>query len=378
MMGYKIPLAVSQFDPKDINKIKQFFDSTDRWTQGEKVAEFEKQVCKKLGVPYAVFVSSGSTANTLIAMYYREEIDTVMVPALTWTTGVSPFVHMGYHVEFVDIDMNTLSMNLAKVEAYLIQHPKEKVLIFIPSILGLTPDIYRLQLLEGKYNCRVAMDNCESMLSKYDGNSINDYFLSTTSTYFAHEITSVEGGFVFPRNKEQLDWFIMARSHGLVRTLSEKDRKKYRNPDVNEQFDFNILGNNFRNTDIHAMIGLLDLARLETYTQQRRELSELFTSNLSEKFAQFKDYSHDVILYGFPIIARDGNIEPVIQICEEMGIEYRPVISGNLLRQTCYRGYGVPYAFENTDFVHKSGIYIGCYPGMDRELLKEFLNKINE
>ena len=113
------------------------------------------------------------------------------------------------------------------------------------------------------------MDNCENTFGSFENQNISSFFTSTTSTYFGHQIQSVEGGFIFTNSKEEYEYFLMLRNHGMTRSLSEP--QKYNNPDVDSRFDFYCLGNNFRNSDIHAFIGLLDLKRIHKLKKKREK-----------------------------------------------------------------------------------------------------------
>jgi CDP-6-deoxy-D-xylo-4-hexulose-3-dehydrase len=198
----KWPLSVNNFTILDRLKICKFILSdSNKWTQDRQVASFESEMAKFIGSRYAVFVSSGSTANTILACYLKDssaklKSRKIIFPSTTWTTSISPFVREGFEPVFVDINLRDFSMDLDAVEN-IVAKDKSVEAIFITSLLGFVPDLARLQDISKKYNVRVLMDNCENTFGSFEGKNISSFFTSTTSTYFGHQLQSVEGGFIF-------------------------------------------------------------------------------------------------------------------------------------------------------------------------------------
>jgi CDP-4-dehydro-6-deoxyglucose reductase, E1 len=383
---YNWPLNKPHFTFLDRLKLAAFFlNPSKRWTMDSEVQAFEKEMAEFIGVKYAIFVSSGSTANTLIAAYLKDKCESgkIIFPSTTWTTSISPFIREGFSPVFVDVNLKDLCLDLDKTEE-AIKNDSDIKYIFITSLLGFVPDIARLKKLEEKYKVRVLMDNCENSFGKYDQKNISSYFTSTTSTYFGHQLQSVEGGFIFTNSIEEYEYFLMARNHGMVRAINDKDaKKKYTNPDVNDRFDFFLIGNNYRNTDIHAKIGRLDLKRVNEYIEKRINLYRQFSLIIDrDKFILPKCSSYKTdIPFSLPIIGKnpDFDVKNAIQICENSGIETRPIISGNLLRQTCYKKFGNFSDFEISEYLHNYGFYVGLHTGLTEKQIKnltEILNKI--
>jgi len=392
-MEYSWPLNTPQFSLLDKLKIAKFVLTDSRWTQGKKVQEFEQKMAEYVGSRYAIFTSSGSTANTLLAMYLRDhcspERNIVVFPSTTWITSVSPFIREGFTPRFIDINLVNFSMNLTELEEYLKKNSSKVACIFITSLIGFVPNIQTIKAMAKHYNVTVMMDNCENTLGSFENKNVSSFFTSTTSTYFGHQLQSVEGGFVFTNSLEQHDYFLMARNHGMVRSLPEWRQKFYTNGEVDSRFDFKILGNNFRNSDLNAYIGLLDFARLEEYSQKRKYLYETFVSNSSEKLLimPFDLFSCKHVPFCLPVILSpkatkyvDLLPELVVELkkaCEETEIETRPIISGNLLRQTCFKQFGFkPKDFPISEYVHKNGFYVGLYANLEPERVRNFAIKV--
>ncbi len=405
-MQFSWPLNISHFTLWDKLKIAKFFLTPGkRWTQDEKVAEFERRMAEFVGAKYAVFCSSGSTANTLLAYYlrslypriegdysYRKPPNKIVLPSVTWQTSCSPFIREGFEPVFIDVSLNDFSMDLALLEAYLDKNAGEVACVFITSLLGFTPDAMKIAALAWKYNVRIWFDNCENSFGQikepvwdeeglWDIN-ISSLFTSTTSTYFGHQIQSVEGGFVFTNSEEEYRFFLLNRNHGMMRSLDSPtfkldDIKEPRNSLVDARFDFNCLGNNFRNSDIHAFIGLLDFEKRAKYMERRKHLYRIFAENIGPAY-YLPTNSHQAnnCPFSLPIIHLGGKKRELLKMCESEGIETRPIISGNLLRQTAYRQYGNYQDFPNAEFLNENGFYVGLYSNLSERKVLNFVKKL--
>jgi CDP-6-deoxy-D-xylo-4-hexulose-3-dehydrase len=154
----------------------------------------------------------------------------------------------------------------------------------------------------------------------------------------------------------------MARNHGMTRSVSTPS--VYNNPLVDSRFDFNFLGNNFRNTDIHAYIGLQDFKRINKLKAHRVDMYNLYRNTLKvgrSFLPSISDrFSH--VPFCLPVFCQTRDQKSMfISYCNNSGIETRPIISGNLLRQTCYRKYGDYNQFPNSEFLNDKCFYIGLH-----------------
>jgi CDP-4-dehydro-6-deoxyglucose reductase, E1 len=386
-MSYQWPLNTSQFTVWDRIKIAAYILTDDQWTQNKYVKEIEKRMAEYVRCKYAVYVSSGSTANTLLAMYLKDKSEPnkkyIVFPSTTWITSISPFLREGFEPIFVDVSLKDFALDMKKLEIVLRERASQIACVFPTSLLGFVPDIRGLKVLANKYNVRVMLDNCENTLGRFQGNNVSSFFTSTTSSYFGHQIQSVEGGFVFTNSEEEYYYFLMARNHGMTRLLPNEIKEQFQNKNVDPRFDFNVLGNNFRNSDLHAYIGIQDIKRIESYQSRRIELYELFQSNVPE---------HEMILpnvtwernhapFCLPIILKKSSrdkIGELKRVCEELSIETRPVISGNLLRHTCLKEYDSHSRFDVSEHLNNYGFYVGLHQKVSPRKVLELARKIDE
>ena len=366
-------------------KISKFIFTNNFWTMGEYVQKFEKEMSAFIGSKHSVFVSSGSTANTILAYYlkdnfYSSEKNVIIFPSTTWTTSVGPFIREGFFPKFIDISLTDLCMDLDKLESYLKENAQKVSCIFYTSLLGYVPDINRLIELSKKFNVRVMMDNCENTFGEYQNKNISSYFTSTTSTYFGHQLQSVEGGFIFTNDDEEYDYFLMYRNHGMTRSIV--NNKKYLNENVDPKFDFYLIGNNFRNTNIHALIGLLDFERKDVYKDKRIRLYNLFKNTLNNDSLIFpQDSSIDKlhVPFSIPLIFKDVDKKNQVKnLCDELSIENRPIISGNLLKQTCYKSFDDYKNFTVSEYLHNFGFYIGLHNKVKENYIQYLTTEINK
>lgn len=401
-MEYKWPLNVSNFTFSDRLKIGKFYlNPKNRWTQGEQVRKYEEAWQKYTKAKYVVMTSSGSTANTLIAMYAKDTNKSgkniVVFPSTTWQTSISPWIREGFEPAFIDVNLKDLSIDLDKLESYLAINSDKVHTVFITSLIGYTPDIQRLYNICQKYNVWLKMDNCENSFGSYKLNGENYHicanFTCSTSNYFGHQTTNGgESGLIFCNNEDEYIYYLMNRSHGMTRALlpylDKINPSKYdelRNLNVDWQFDFATLGNNYRNTDAGAFIGLLDFTRIPQYIERRNFFSKVFFNAINrEKYFVPDGSGNTDVGFCLPIITKnfpdDGLLEKVISLCLGESVEFRPIVSGFLGYQTCYKKYfdGKHKDYPNSRYLHFNGIYIGLHPKISGRKLMEFTQKLNK
>lgn len=386
-------LNVNQFTFFDKIKICKFIlNAKNRWTQDNQVKLFEKEMANIIGAKYAVFLSSGSTANTLLAQYIKDssknfdEKKIIVLPSTTWQTSCSPWIREGFIPKFIDISLDNFCIDKNKLLKYIKEYHQKIACVFPTSLIGFVQDIDFYQSLENKYGIKICFDNCENTLGDFKKKNISSYFTSTTSTYFGHQIQSVEGGFIFTNSEKEYDYFLMNRNHGMVRSLGVygRDLDKYNNKKVDPLFDFYSLGNNFRNSDIHALIGRLDLKRFQKYKKARRELYKLFKNQLDlNKFylPNEKNIEEENVPFCLPIIVKNKNLNLINKckdLCRSSRIEYRPIISGFLGYQTCYKEFFEnEKKYKNSVYIHKYGFYVGLHSKIKKEDILYLTSALN-
>ena len=355
-------------------KLASFYlNPANRWTQGSKVKELEEAMSIYTNYKYAIFTSSGSTANNIIAAYAKDilKVKKVVVPSTTWATSINPWLREGIQPVFVDIQLSNLSLDIYKLEEAL-NRDKDINAVFATSLLGFMPDLGRLQDLCDRQNVHLLLDNCESLLA-IPGQLHKP--TCSTSTYLGHHISSTEGGFVLTDNVEVCEYALLHRAHGLVRVLPDSAQARYRNYTVNQQFDFAMVGSNYRNTEINAYTGLLDLKRANMYKQHRNAIYIYYSNQLNNHKYQTPLLMAGDCPFCLPIIMKEQDPAAINFVKEELwknNIEYRPVVGGNLIRQTAFAKYGELKDYPNSEFLHNNGIYVGLH----QQVTKQHIDKL--
>lgn len=391
-MNCRWPLNDSHFTLADRLRIAGFIlNPRNRWTQGERVLEYERKWAEFVGVKYACLVSSGSAANTLLAQYVRDRTHKteIIVPAVTWQTSVSPWIRAGFKPRFIDIDPRTLCLNAELLDRSLCQSSRNVAAVFPTTLLGFTPRIDHYQLVCKAHGVPLLLDNCESLFGELDGRNVSSLATSTTSLYFGHQSTTgTEGGVIFTNSEEEFAYFLLARNHGLTRSLGPyKDwlagvaPTAFDNPLVHPAFDFAVLGSNFRSSDLAAYMGLQEMRRLEWGRSRRRRLYRYFLAESPDCLSLPTEDDPRVthVPFALPIIyppGRQQSREAALLICRSMGIETRPIVGGNLLRQRCYQEYGRYRDFPRAEHVHECGFYVGLNPSVTEEMLDELVRRL--
>lgn len=382
------PLMEEAITFKDRLKMAAFLLTSSRLTNGPKVRRFEKKWSEWLGVDYSLYVSSGSTANSLLIAAVKElcglkDGDKVLVPATTWVTNVGPVIQNGLQPIFCDINLNNFSFDIEELKYVATQHPDIKV-VFVTHLIGLSSDVEKIEDIFP--NALVLEDICES--HGVQGPDLNKRGTlsagSTFSFYFGHHITTVEGGMVCTNNPDLYDLMRMKRSHGMARE-SDFNRDKYvaENPDIDPAFLFMTDGYNFRNHELCAVLGLSQLKKLNRNIEIRKQNYRRFYNGVRfHEGLRTPQYQTGNSSFSLPIIPFDGKYVPLLKETLRVNmIEFRPIISGNLLRHPAFKKYELCTEREepNVEILHKNGLYVGNsqfvnYRKVDR--LLEILNEV--
>jgi CDP-6-deoxy-D-xylo-4-hexulose-3-dehydrase len=383
------PLMRNNINRADLDAVIAFLSrESPILTQAEQVSLFEEEWSAWLGVRHSVFVNSGSSANLVTMASLREMRGSgeVIVPTLTWVSDIASVLHCGLTPVFVDIDPRTLGMATEDVLRKIT--PRTRA-VFLTHILGYNALTERLiGELEGR-GIPLIEDVCESYGATFGGRKLGTFGLASNfSFYYAHHMSTIEGGMVSTNDPDICEAIRMMRSHGMVREArSEETRRRYRerHPDLNPDFIFAYPAWNMRNTEIGAVIGRSQLKRLDANNRVRVKNLELFLSLLDpEKY--FTDFrTEGSCNYAFTLVLRRPDpilCEAVMAALRSHGVEFRRGTSGggNQLRQPYLRARFPdedPAGYPNVDHVHFNGFYIGNYPELEERKIADLCSVLN-
>jgi CDP-6-deoxy-D-xylo-4-hexulose-3-dehydrase len=374
---------------EDLDAVIEFLQGNPRLTQGSKVREFETAWSKWLGVKHSLFVNSGASANlasvTTLKLLYREGGE-IILPPLTWISDISSVLWNGFTPVFADIDPRTLGMSDKNIIEKLTDKTKA---VFLTYVLGLNCLTDRLLSELEKRNIPLIEDVCESHGAKFKGQKLGSFGLASNfSFYYAHHMSTIEGGMVCTNDDAFYDVLKMLRSHGMVREAylaDTKRRYKEKFPEVHPEFTFAFPAFNIRSTEINAVIGLNQLPRLDANIKRRNENFTLFLNNLDTKKYRV-DYAREGMSnYAFILVLQNPDealFSKVGAALTEAGVEFRQGTAGggNMLRQPFLRGIVGNDEYLNypeTEHIHRFGMYIGNYPTLPKEKILSLCKLLN-
>lgn len=372
------PLMRNNITRDDLDAVIRFLAADDPvLTQSKQVELFEQEWSAWLGVRHSVFVNSGASANliTMHALRHRFGPGEVIVPTLTWVSDVTSVLNAGLTPVFVDVDPRTLGMDAEQVIAKL--GPRTRA-VFPTHVLGY--DALDDRLLDALRERRIPLveDVCESHGATHGGRKLGTFgWASNFSFYYAHHMSTIEGGMVCTDDPELWAVLRMLRSHGMSREAGAQEiRQRWSDahPDLTPDFIFALPGFNVRSTEINAVIGRSQLRRLDANNERRRENLSLFLRGLDPAKYVTDFRVEGSCNYAFTLVLREPDEalrDRVIAALREHGVEFRRGTSGggNQLRQPYLRGLvDLPdlARFPRVDHVHFFGFYIGNYPDLDR------------
>lgn len=384
------PLMENNILREDLDSLIRYLQLPDPMlTQSAQVRAFEEEWSHWLGVKHSVFVNSGSSANliTLTALRELRGLGEVIVPTLTWVSDLASVLQAGFTPVFVDIDPRTLGMDVDQVLAKIT--PRTKA-VFLTHILGY--NAVNQKLLDGLKAMHIPLieDVCESHGAHFQGRKCGTLgWCSNFSFYYAHHMSTIEGGMVSTDDPHLYQTLRMIRSHGMVREADDAKVKAEwvdRHSDLNPDFIFAYPSYNVRSTEINAVLGRSQLPRLDANNRLRTSNLEAFLGGLDSKKFQTDFAVEGSSNYAFTLIIREP--DPVYRdrlqsAMRDAKVEHRRGSSGggNQLRQPYLRRL-FPDEFKKypkIDHVHFYGYYIGNYPSLDPARIKaltKFLNSL--
>ena len=374
MQNYFYPLVKNPYRRKDIDSAIKVL-KTGKLTIGSVTDNFQKIFSKKLKTKNSLFVNSGSSANLLalqclINPYRKKRLkkdDEIILPALCWSTSLWPIIQSGLKPKFVDIDLKTLNFDLEKLEKAITKKTKA---ILIVHVLGNCVDMDLLMKIKNKYNLILIEDTCESLGTKYKNKYLGTFGdFSSFSFYSSHQISSGEGGMICCKNENDFEIIKSLRSHGWSRGLKNEAKIANLNKNLDKRFIFYNSGFNLRSTDICASIGLSQFKDLDKFIKIRSE-NRIKILKEFKKNKKINNYMNIIqenkftkpSWFGIPIVGKKTlNKEAFIKKIEKSGVETRPIISGNFLKQPAIRKYKLnsKNKMVNADYINSKGFFIG-------------------
>ncbi|SMH41698.1 DegT/DnrJ/EryC1/StrS family aminotransferase [Azospirillum agricola] len=366
-------LAASTWGPEEIAAIERVVASG-RFTMGEQVAAFEREFAEYFGVRHGIMVNSGSSANlvAVAALAHRKERplqrgDEVIVPAISWATTYHPLQQYGLKLRFVDVELDTLNIDVSKLEQALT--PRTRAIVPV-SILGNPAALDVIRAFADAHGLCVLEDNCESMDAELNGRKAGTFGdLNTFSFFFSHHISTMEGGMVLTDDLELAHLCRALRAHGWTRDLPH-DTPLYQRgaSDHFEAYRFILPGYNVRPLEMEGVIGREQLKKLPALTAARRRNMALFHELFAgdDRFVIQRENGVSSC-FSFTIILnpdRNPDREKVFAALKEADIGFRIITGGCFLRHDVlkYYDYDTVGEIRNAHTAHDLGFFVGNHP----------------
>lgn len=388
----KFPLMRNNIFREDLDAVIEHLKQDDPiLTNGPKVREFEAAWSKWLGVKYSVFVNSGASANLLsmaILKIRYPQGGEVIIPPLTWISDVASVIQYGFKPIFVDIDPATLAMHSSKIIQNLNDQTRAVFLTHVQGFNGLTDEL--IHELE-KRNIPLIEDVCESHGATHHGKKAGSIgWISNFSYYYAHHMSTIEGGMICTNDDEAHQQLRMYRSHGMVRESNDPAIRESwikANPELNPDFIFAYPAYNVRNTEIGGILGIHQLKRLDDVVKKRTQNLKRFLSKINSNLYRTDFKIEGSSNYAFNVVLKNADnelVERLMQKLKSEGVEFRrgSAGGGNQIRQPYLKGIvpeGHHKNFPETEHIHFYGFYIGNFPDLsDQEIdaLCQILNAV--
>jgi len=387
----KVNLHEPTFGSDEVMAMTEVMLST-QVTMGNKVLEFEKNICDYFNVNEAVTNNSGSSANLLAISAltntktydHLQPEDEVIVPALSWSTTIWPLIQNNLVPVFVDIDPLTLNIDPQSIEDAISK--KTKALMIVP-VYGNPCDMNSILDICKRHNLILIEDTCESLGASYDDKPLGTFGrVGTYSFYFSHHITTLEGGVCITNDFDLAETMRILRAHGWVREAKKPEKYLSDSSPIDPRFLFVNLGYNLRLTEPQGAIGSVQLPKLEKFVNSRRHNAEFLLDKL-ESYQSVLNFQQETprgkhSWFGFSMVVKDKSpfsAKEFRNYLEKKGIETRPIISGDMTQQPALKLYKHRSSsfLENSNNVMKNGLAIACHQSLEEAALNHITDTVN-
>lgn len=386
----KFPLMRNNILREDLDAVIEHLKQDDPiLTHGKNVRAFEEEWSAWLGVKYSVFVNSGASANLLtmaILKIRHPEGGEVIVPPLTWISDIASVLQNGFTPVFADIDPLSLAMDARQVIAKLGDKTRAVFLTHVQGFDGLTDEL--LSELQRR-NIPLIEDVCESHGAAHNGKRLGSFgWISNFSFYYAHHMSTIEGGMICTDDHEVYQQARMLRSHGMVREANDqglRDQYQAANPELNPDFIFAYPAYNTRNTEIGGILGRNQLKRLDAIVDRRTENFLRFLKQIDPVKYRTDFKLEGSSNYAFNLILNkpdEAFVQRLMTKMRDCGIEFRrgSAGGGNQIRQPYLKNIvpeGHHLNFPEVEHVHFYAFYIGNFPDLRDEEVDEICAILN-
>lgn len=345
-------------------------------TQGEYVPAFENALKEYTGAKYAVAVSSGTAAlHTAYAALGLKENDEIITCPNTFAATSNAALYLNAKPKFADINADDFLIDENKISPLVTKNTK----IITPiHYAGLPCNMEEINKTAKNHNIKIVEDACHALGSSYNGSKIGNCIYSDAAVFSFHpvkHITTAEGGAVLTNDEEVYKKCLLYRSHGM-------EKVNFKNiPNSPAYHEMQLLGYNYRMTDIQAALGISQLKKIESFVKRRIEIADIYYDAFknSSKIKLQKKYgdrlnSHHL----FSVVFESNDLrDKVFYYLKESNIftqiHYMPVNKHPYYEALGYNYKDTPLAYN----FYRCELSLPVYPLLTNEEVYFVIDKIN-
>jgi len=337
-------------------------------SNGDYVNKFEKELLnyisrenKKL---YLTTTSSGTSALELVLKSFNlKEGDEIIVPTITFGATANSVINVGAKPVFVDVDLTTFNLDINEIRKAITSQTKA---IIIVHLYGNPVNIHKIKTLCKEHKLLLFEDAAEALGSKYKNQYCGTFGDASVFSFYANKlITTGEGGAAVFKNKKYYDIALSIKNHGM-----DKKRKYWHN----------IVGSNYRLTNIQAALGLAQMEKIDYFLKSRNIVYNIY-HNFFEKSNDFivpKIINEGVSSYWlYPILAKPSNLEifkALLKHLKNDSIETRPIFPP-LHIQDAFRNYRIN-DLKVSETYFSNGICLPLFNNMSKNEIERIKNSL--
>ncbi len=385
--------AEASYSEDEISAVKEVLENQRLFLMdGPKVHDLEEKISSLFNKKYGLMVNSGSSANLLGILSLKLKTGSkVITPALTFSTTVSPIVQSNLIPYFVDVEKETLQLNVDSLKDIDLDNVSA---ICVPNLIGNIANWEKIYSFAKENNLKIIEDSADTIGYSYETSLKNWSDVSTTSFYASHVITGAGfGGMACFSDESNFELALSLRGWGRRSSLysDSEDYKRRFNAKIDginydDKYIFDDIAYNFLPSEISAAFALIQYKRLEENIKRRIDNFNFLKNNLSKSANFYIPSSYENVKTGwlaFPLILTGKliNKRKELQIfLEKEGIQTRTIFTGNIMRQPVakkfkWESFG---SFYVSDEIMKCGILLGSHNRQSKENLEYIVEKLFE
>ena len=369
-----IPYNTQYTDNEDIDAIIDLFKSGGFLTCGPKVQEFEKAVCDYTGAKHGVAVSNGTAALHIVCLTLGlKEGDEVIVPAITFAASSNCVLYTGAKPVFCDVEEDTLNIDCRKIEELITENTKAIIAV---DMGGQLCDYHKLRDICNKNNLVLIEDAAHSIGAHETKcpkspkvGSFADF--TTLSFHPVKNITTGEGGMVMTNNEDYYNLLKKYRSHGMTRDFKDRETCGA------HEYDIDLLGYNYRITDIQAVLGISQLKKIDMFMKRREEIKNYYLEKLKDNNkVECLNYKFNSANHLFIIKVKNGKRDELYQKLKDNNIycnvHYKPIYLVSSYQKIGYEKGLCPIAEK----VYQEILSLPIYYKLTNDIINSIIKKI--